>query len=162
MQDNVVNHIALVFGVIEAERAAQIFGEVVRYVVVVTGVHVHGEGIPEVDSHTDRRIIELLIYPVCYSLHTHINSTYHTYTTPSSFSLSLLTCSRWKRNSLCTWRASCHRGGPCSADAGSACTRSWTRRTRKWGRRLVDCQPLLSHQVLSRKTFDCGRPAGND
>ena len=89
-----VNHIALVFGVIEAERAAQIFREVVRYVVVVTGVHVHGEVIPDVDSHTDRRIIELLICLACYSLHTHMNNTYHTHTTPSSFSLSLLTCSR--------------------------------------------------------------------
>lgn len=60
VQDNVVNHIALVFGVIEAERAAQVFGDVVRCIVVVTGLHMHGEGIPETDSQTERRIVKLL------------------------------------------------------------------------------------------------------
>lgn len=60
VQDNVVDHIALVFGVIEAERAAQVFRDVVRCVVVVTGLHVHGEGIPEADSQTERRIIKPL------------------------------------------------------------------------------------------------------
>lgn len=40
-----VNHIALVFGVVEAERAAQVFREVVRCIVVVTSLHMHGEGI---------------------------------------------------------------------------------------------------------------------
>lgn len=55
VQDNVVNHIALVFGVIEAERTAQVFWEVFSCVVVVTGLHVHGEGIPEKDSQTERR-----------------------------------------------------------------------------------------------------------
>lgn len=73
-----------------------------------------------------------------------------------------LTCSRWKRNSLCTWRASCHRDGPCSDAVDSACIRSWTHRTRTWGYSQDDCRPPLSHQVSSWKTFDCGRPAGND
>lgn len=36
VQDNVVDHIALVFGVIETERAAQVFGDVFRFIVVVT------------------------------------------------------------------------------------------------------------------------------
>ncbi len=49
VQDDVVDHIALVFGVIEAERAAQIFREVFRCVVVVTGLHMHGEGTPEAE-----------------------------------------------------------------------------------------------------------------
>lgn len=84
---------------------------------------------------------------------------HHPHTTAQS--PSFLTCSRWKRYTLCTWRASCRRGGPCSVDAGSACSRSWTRRTHRWGRRLADCQLEKSHQVSGRKTFDCGRPAGS-
>lgn len=46
VQDNVVNHIALVFGVVQTERAAQVFGNVLGRVVVVTSLHVHVEGIP--------------------------------------------------------------------------------------------------------------------
>lgn len=168
VQDNVVDHIALVFGVVEAERAAQVFREVLRCIVVVSSLHMHGEGIPETDAHTERRIIGLpkSFFPI---KRFYMCEYSWKYTTSHSFSFvslprseSFLTCSRWKKNSLCTWRASCHRGGPCSAGEGSACIQSWTRRTRKWGRRLVDCQPLSSHHVLSRKTFDCGRPAGND
>lgn len=49
MQDNVVNHIALVFGVVEAERAAQVFREVLRCIVVVSRLHMHGEVIPASD-----------------------------------------------------------------------------------------------------------------
>lgn len=56
VQDNVVNHIALVFGVVEAERAAQVFRDVVRCIVVVTGLHMHGEGIPEIDSEAEKEI----------------------------------------------------------------------------------------------------------
>lgn len=59
VQDDVVNHIALVFGVIEAERAAQVFREVVGGAAVVTGLHMHGKGIPEADSETERRIVNL-------------------------------------------------------------------------------------------------------
>lgn len=57
VQDNVVNHIALVFGVVEAERAAQVFWEVLRCVVVVTGLHMHGECIPEKDLQAERGTI---------------------------------------------------------------------------------------------------------
>lgn len=46
VQDNVVDHIALVFGVIEAEGAAQVFRDVGRRAVVVAGLHVNGEGVP--------------------------------------------------------------------------------------------------------------------
>lgn len=53
VQDNVVNHIALVFGVVEAERAAQIFREVLGCVVVVSSLHMHGEVIPETHSQTE-------------------------------------------------------------------------------------------------------------
>lgn len=57
VQDNVVDHIALVFGVIEAEGAAQVFRDVSRRTVVVAGLHVNGEGVPatqieEVSIHT--------------------------------------------------------------------------------------------------------------
>lgn len=52
VQNNVVDHIALVFGVVKAERAAQVFRQVLRCVVIVTGLHVHGEGIPEADVQT--------------------------------------------------------------------------------------------------------------
>lgn len=57
VQDNVVDHIALVFGVIEAEGAAQVFRDVRRCTVVVAGLHVNGEGVPatqieEVRMHT--------------------------------------------------------------------------------------------------------------
>lgn len=51
VQDNVVNHIALVFGVIEAERAAQVFKDFIRGTVVVACLHMHGEGIPEMKKH---------------------------------------------------------------------------------------------------------------
>lgn len=62
VQDNVVNHIALVFGVVEAEGAAQVFGEVVGCVVVVTGLHMHGEGIPGMDSEREKGgVMSLLI-----------------------------------------------------------------------------------------------------
>lgn len=60
VQDNVVNHIALVFGVVETERAAQVFRDVLGYVVVVTGLHMHGEGIPETDSEGEKRFIKSL------------------------------------------------------------------------------------------------------
>lgn len=50
VQDNVVNHIALVFGVIEAERAAQVFKDVIRCTVVVSCLHMHVEGIPEIET----------------------------------------------------------------------------------------------------------------
>ncbi len=85
VQNNVVNHIALVFGVVEAKRAAEVFREVVRCIVVVTGLHMHGEGIPEIESETERRVIKpcrefMLVYlvsilgmKVC-SIYTHINS----------------------------------------------------------------------------------------
>lgn len=56
MQDNVVNHIAPVFGVVEAQRAAEVFREVLRCIVVVTGLHMQVEGIPERDSYTERGI----------------------------------------------------------------------------------------------------------
>lgn len=49
MQDNVVDHIALVFGVVEAEGAAQVFGEILRCIVVVTSLHVHVEAVPETE-----------------------------------------------------------------------------------------------------------------
>lgn len=45
VQHDVVNHIALVFGVIEAEGAAQVFGDVFRFTAVVTGLHMYGEGV---------------------------------------------------------------------------------------------------------------------
>lgn len=45
-----VNHIALVFGVIEAERAAQVFKDVIRCTVVVSCLHMHVEGIPEIET----------------------------------------------------------------------------------------------------------------
>lgn len=64
VQDNVVDHIALVFGVVEAERAAQVFREVVRCIVVVTGLHMHGEGISEME----RKIIKILWAYVAYSI----------------------------------------------------------------------------------------------
>lgn len=52
MQDDVVDHIAPVFGVVEAEGAAQVFRQVLRCsAVVVTGLHVHVEGNPERDTH---------------------------------------------------------------------------------------------------------------
>lgn len=60
MQNNVVDHVALVFGVVEAERAAQVFGELLRRVVVVTCLHVHGEGVPEAHSQAERLITRLL------------------------------------------------------------------------------------------------------
>lgn len=41
-----VDHIALVFGVIEAEGAAQIFGDVFGFTAVVTCLHMHGEAVP--------------------------------------------------------------------------------------------------------------------
>lgn len=41
-----VDHIALVFGVIEAEGAAQVFGDVFRFSAVVTCLHMHGEAVP--------------------------------------------------------------------------------------------------------------------
>lgn len=41
-----VDHIALVFGVIEAEGAAQVFGDVFRFTAVVTCLHMHGEAVP--------------------------------------------------------------------------------------------------------------------
>ena len=66
VQDDVVDHIALVFGVIEAERAAQVFRQVVRCAAVVTGLHMHGEGVPERDSDTERRIIKLQSLPSTY------------------------------------------------------------------------------------------------
>lgn len=47
VQDNVVDHIALVFGVIEAEGAAQVFRDVGGRTVIVAGLHVNGEGVPE-------------------------------------------------------------------------------------------------------------------
>lgn len=47
VQHDVVDHIALVFGVIEAEGAAQIFGDVFRFTAVVTRLHMHGEAVPE-------------------------------------------------------------------------------------------------------------------
>lgn len=43
-----VDHIALVFGVIEAEGAAQVFGDVFRFSAVVTCLHMHGEAVPVV------------------------------------------------------------------------------------------------------------------
>lgn len=46
VQHDVVDHIALVFGVIEAEGAAQVFGDVFRFTAVVTRLHVHGEAVP--------------------------------------------------------------------------------------------------------------------
>lgn len=49
VQNNVVDHVALAFGVVEAERAAQVFSEVLWHVVVVTRLYMHGEGIPEAD-----------------------------------------------------------------------------------------------------------------
>lgn len=54
VQDNVVNHIAPVFGVVEAERAAQVFREVLRCIVVVTSLHMQVKGIPERDTHRKR------------------------------------------------------------------------------------------------------------
>lgn len=53
VQDNVVNHIALVSGVIEAERAAQVFKDFIRCTVVVACLNMQGEGIPEIDSETE-------------------------------------------------------------------------------------------------------------
>lgn len=50
-----VNHIALVFGVVEAERAAQVFREVFRCIVVVTGLHMRSEGIPEIDPDEQKQ-----------------------------------------------------------------------------------------------------------
>lgn len=47
VQNNVVYHIAFVSGVVEAERAAQVFGDVFRFTVVMTRLHVHGEAIPD-------------------------------------------------------------------------------------------------------------------
>lgn len=55
-----VDHIALVFGVVEAQRTAQVFGDVIRYVVVVTGLHMHVEGVSETDLQAHRRIIKPL------------------------------------------------------------------------------------------------------
>lgn len=48
-----VDHIALVFGVVEAEGAAEVLLQVLGGVVVVAGLHVHGESIPEgvTDKH---------------------------------------------------------------------------------------------------------------
>lgn len=48
VQHDVVDHIALVFGVIEAEGAAQVFGDVFRFTAVVTGLHMYGEGVSAV------------------------------------------------------------------------------------------------------------------
>lgn len=52
VQDDVVDHIALVFGVIEAEGAAQVFGDVNGGAVVVAGLNVHSEGMPGTHTHT--------------------------------------------------------------------------------------------------------------
>lgn len=46
VQHDVVDHIALVFGVIEAEGAAQIFGDVFRFTAAVTRLHMQGEAVP--------------------------------------------------------------------------------------------------------------------
>lgn len=46
VQHDVVDHIALVFGVVEAEGAAQIFGDVFRVTAVVTCLHMNGEAVP--------------------------------------------------------------------------------------------------------------------
>jgi len=158
VQNNVVNHVALVFGVVEAERAAQVFRKLLGCVVVVTGLHMHIEGIPEIDLQAVN--YHFFFFCCMYIL---INVIQEIAVNVRRFSIKcFLTCSRWKRSSLCIWRASCHRGGPCSADADSACIQSWTHRTHMWGRHLDDRQTLLSRQVLSWKTFDCGRPACND
>lgn len=45
MQDDVVDHVALVLGVVEAEGAAQVFRTLLRGG-GVPGLHVHGEGRP--------------------------------------------------------------------------------------------------------------------
>lgn len=59
VQDDVVDHIALVFGVVEAERTAQVFRALLRDADAVTCLHMHGEGIPEVDSQTALEFSEL-------------------------------------------------------------------------------------------------------
>lgn len=46
VQHDVVDHVALVFGVVEAEGAAEVFGEVFRLTAVVTRLHVNGEAVP--------------------------------------------------------------------------------------------------------------------
>ena len=47
VQDDVVDHVALVLGVVEAERAAQVPGRLLRGAGRVARLHVHGEGVPE-------------------------------------------------------------------------------------------------------------------
>lgn len=59
MQHDVVDHIALVFGVIEAEGAAQIFGDVFRFTAVVTCLHMHGEAVPVMIRRQNKRSFEL-------------------------------------------------------------------------------------------------------
>lgn len=51
VENNVVNHVALVPGVVETERAAQVFRKLLRWtVVVVTSLRMNAEGIPETHS----------------------------------------------------------------------------------------------------------------
>lgn len=50
MQDNVVDHIALVSGVVETEGAAKFFRRFLLDIVVVPCLHVHGEVVPETDK----------------------------------------------------------------------------------------------------------------
>lgn len=77
MQDDVVDHIALVFSVIEAEGAAQVFVDVNRGAVVVAGLHVHSEGMPRRHTHRFRTVSD---------------SISHVMTSTGAMASSLLTC----------------------------------------------------------------------
>lgn len=59
VQHDVVDHIALVFGVVEAEGAAEVFGEVFRFTAVVTCLHVHGEAVPARIQRQNKRTLKL-------------------------------------------------------------------------------------------------------
>ena len=54
VQDDVVDHVALVFGVVEAEWAAQVPGGLVGSTGRVARLHVNGEGVPE-DTRGERK-----------------------------------------------------------------------------------------------------------
>lgn len=66
MQNYVVYHVALVFGVVQAERTAQVIGKLLRcivVVVVVTGFNVHDEGITATHVDSERALLMIPSVP---------------------------------------------------------------------------------------------------
>lgn len=49
VQNNVVNHVARLFGAVEAEGAVQVLRDLLRCITIVTRLHVYREVNPETD-----------------------------------------------------------------------------------------------------------------